>query len=183
MTENALEKHDMDLRAWGKDGSIIKASIVGALTATILVVIFTAFAYYFHMTLKIFTVLFGVVTGVMVKHIGKGSANKYGTIAGGFAFAGVLFYSLVLANYFVSDAQTIADKFPTNTYGQKDMLNNAFIFREILWGIVAAVVSFAIGYRIGKNPMKKDELDYLLEAKGIDSENEKYSKRYFKRKR
>lgn len=57
------------------------------------------------------------------------------------------------------------------------------IFREMFdvraFGVYT--VSFVAAYRIAVNPMARDELDYLLEAKGVDNADSRYGKGYLRR--
>jgi hypothetical protein len=176
-----LEKHDRDLDAHSGGKSDFLAHAAGIAAVGLTVIACAALTYFSHFTFGFFKVLFGVFTGILVKHIGRGSGRRYGVLAGAYAVVAVIGYEMILSAFFYDPAVSAMSR-----HGDDEMQalrEQAHSYRELLFAAASAVGAFVLAYRIGKNPMKKDELDYLLEAKlGADAET-KYAGNYFKKKR
>lgn len=177
-----IEKHDQDLAAHAGKQSVFLAHMSGFAATIIAIVLCTAITYLSHFTFGFFKVIFGLVAGIMVKHIGRGSGSRFGNIAGFYAILAVVGYEIILSTFFI--ASNAPSSIPVaSDLGQKEVLESAYSLSKLTMELATAVFAYIIAYRIGKNPMKKDELDYLLEAKFPDQDGEKYSKRRFHKKR
>lgn len=178
---NALEKHDHDLAEHVRHQSPFKAHLAGigtALAAAIGCIIITSLTYF---TFGVFKILFGILTGVMVKAIGKGSGVRFGIIAGGYAVLAAVAYEALLSLLFY-DPRDPAFRADPLEDGLQQFEEAAYNLVDLIWQLGTAGFAFLIAYRIGKNPMKKDELDYLLEEKIKDTGEAKYDKNYFRRR-
>jgi len=179
---NPIEKHDLDFAAHTNRQSVLLANLGGIIAGLLAVFLCTTITYTAHISLGYFKVVFGVLTGMGVKYLGKGSGKYFGNAAGLYGVGAVIVYEWILATYFIS--KTDPSLLPRGFKPEElEFWKMAFSFSRILKEIGTAIFAYAIAYRIGKNPMKKDELDYLLEAKGISSEDQKYSQKYFKNKK
>jgi hypothetical protein len=179
---NPIEKHDQDLAEHKKKQSLALVNLGGILSAILTVVLCTVITYTAHFTFGFFKILFGVLVGFGVKRIGKGSGTLVANTAGLYAVAAVIGYEWILATFF------IAGDDPSLLPGRHDEESKAFMqmaysYSRLVHEPAAAAFAYILAFRIAKNPMKKDELDYLLEAKGVSPEVSKYPKEYFKKKR
>lgn len=171
-----IEKHDQDLALHASGQSAAKSHLSGLASALIAVVLCTAITYTTHFAFGFFTIIFGVLTGFVVKYLGKGTGARFGNIAGVYAVAAVVGYELILATFFVASNDPASIKGP-HLERTREFLTMANSLSDMLNELCAAAIAYYIAFRIGKNPMGKDELDYLLEAKGIPAENRKISQR------
>lgn len=176
-----IEKHDLALQEHAGRNSLFLANIAGAGSVLFTIILCTVITEFSHFTFGFFRVVFGVFAGILVKHIGKGSGTRYGVLAGVYAVIAVIGYEVILSTFY------IVGRDPSTAPGleeeEKEFFRIANNFGMLVQDFATAAVAFVIAYRIGKNPMKKDELDYLLEAKLRTDDDEKYAKNYFKRKR
>lgn len=179
-----LQKHDRDLEEHAGGTSDFRAHFAGAGAAALTVTACIMLTYFSHFTFGYFKIVFGVFTGVFVKHIGRGTGGKYGFLAGMYAVVAVISYELMLSTFFVA-LDDPGEKLPVlpDREAEQAFLALTYSFSHLVRDAASAVMAFVLAYRIGKNPMKKDELDYLLEAKLGGEESEKYSSTYFKKKR
>ncbi len=179
-----LQKHDRDLAEHAGRASDFRAHIAGAAAAALTIIACIAFTYFSHFTFGFFKVVFGVVAGVFVKHIGRGTGVRFGILAGTYAVVAVIGYEMMLSAFFIaSDDPSSRMPVLPDREAEEAFMAMTYSFSHLVRDAASAAVAFVLAYRIGKNPMKKDELDYLLEAKFGGEEAEKYSGSYFKKKR
>lgn len=177
-----IEKFDQDMAAHSGRQSGLLAHASGLAATIIAIVLCTAITYFSHFTFGFFKIIFGVFAGIMVKHIGRGSGSRFGNIAGFYAVLAVVGYEIILSTFFIAsnDPSMLSE---SHDAGQREFLKSAHNLSKIIMEIATAIFAYILAYRIGKNPMKKDELDYLLEAKFPDQSEEKYSKNRFQKRR
>ncbi|GEM_PF-5775481 len=180
-----LEKYDRDLQEHMGGKSDFRAHAAGIAAVLPTVIACTLLTYFSHFTFGFLKIVFGVFTGILVKHFGKGSGTKYGVLAGLYAVAAVVAYEMILETLFIAADNPANSTFRYRDEEQQAFQAMAYSFVNFIRDTASAAGAFVLAYRIGKNPMKKDELDYLLEAKhGDAAEAEvKYAGNYFKKKR
>lgn len=164
---NPIEKHDADLARHTRRQSAALAHASGFAAAFLTVAICFAIAWFTLITFGYFKVIFGVATGIAVKHLGRGAGPRFAHIAGLYAALAVVGYESLIAFFFVASNDPAAHPEMLRE-GSREILKSAYSFSRLVLEFAEACVAYFLAYRIGLNPMAKDELDYLLEAKGID---------------
>src|SRR4051812_45817502 len=166
---NPIEKYDQDFQVHTKNHSLFKSQMSGLLGALLSIVVALGITYASHFEFGFFKFIFGGVVGYGVKKIGKGSGSLHGVIAGFYAAAAVFVYQGLLSLLFVSTDQIVESSniWKENHRQYFELTHSVLGFMKL---IGEAVFAFVIAYNIGKNPMKKDELDYLLAEKRVDSD-------------
>jgi hypothetical protein len=177
---DAIEKHDRDKWNHQKDGDTAKAQLA-AVAAGLLGAILWGFVTYFtHFILGYFAIGLGVLVGISVKHFGKGSGMIFGIIGGLYALASCFLGMLFSLIFFAAASNNISfvDILFMVDYGEVVKI----YFEEFdMHDIAFYGIAFGSAFKISMNPHGKDELDYLLEAKGINLNEGAIDKNHFKK--
>ncbi len=165
--KNAVDQYDADLKSHSSRQSLSLANAGGIIGVVLCVSLSVGFTMVFHVSLKVVYLMFGVVIGIFVKVLGKGVGNKFGFIGAFYAVLGVLIQEFLFSLLFV-DLNSYRASRPSIDPEHQNFNSFYASTMEWLWTGGLSIGAAIIAFRISKNPMKKDEIDYLLEAKGID---------------
>ncbi len=165
-----IEKHDRDLLAHGRDGSIAAAQIAGLVSGLLGALIWGLVTYFSHLIIGYFAIGLGLLVGFAVKVFGKGTGVIFGLTGGAYAlmscFLGMLFcllfFGAASARIPFSQILLMAD------YGEIAAIY--FQSFEVI-DVVFYAIAFATAFKISMNPLGRDELDYVLASKGIDPDS------------
>lgn len=165
-----IEKYDRDLLEHIQEGSAARAQLAGLVSGLLGALLWGLVTYFSHLIIGYFAIGLGIMVGFAVKAFGKGSGTHFALIGGAYAlmscFLGMLFCLLFFA--------AASEKIPfTQILFMVDYGEIAKIYFQAfeVIDIVFYAIAFATAFKISLNPLKRDELDYVLASKGIDPDS------------
>ncbi|MBW8887074.1 MAG: hypothetical protein JF616_04870 [Fibrobacteres bacterium] len=171
-----IQKHDTDLAAHLAPGNMQFAQVAGLVSCLAMAVLWGLITYAGNLVIGYFAIAVGLAVGASVRFVGKGSGTAYAVTAGAYALLGCMLGNLMCIAFAIAhqSGYSLAKILFVVDYGQLfGIYLNDFDVHDIIFYAIA----FSSAFKIALNPMSKDELDYVLEAKGITVQPRKSRRR------
>ena len=167
-----IEKHDADFAAHLAPGNMQLAQTAGLISCLAMAVLWGLITYVGNFVIGYFAIAVGIAVGFSVKQLGKGSGTAFAVTAGVYALLGCMLGNLMCIAFAIAHqaGYSLAKILFVVDYGR---LFGFYLQEFDVHDIIFYAIAFSSAFKIALNPMKKDELDYVLEAKGITVEPRK----------
>lgn len=167
-----IAKHDADLSAHLAPGNFQFAQAAGIASGVAMAVLWGLITYAGNLVIGYFAIAVGIAVGFSVRFVGKGSGTAYAVTAGIYALLGCMLGNLMCIAFAIAHQEgfSLAKILFVVDYAA---LFKLYLREFDLHDIIFYAIAFSSAFKIALNPMRKDELDYLLEAKGITVEPRK----------
>lgn len=162
-----IARHDLDLEARQAQGNFAFAQAAGIAAGVGMAVLWGLITYFTHFVIGYFAIAVGIAVGVAMKAAGKGTGKAYGIMSGAYALLGCMLGNLMCIAFAYAD-QAGLSLFTILFKVDYGVLFSAYLSEFDVRDILFYAIAFSSAYKIALNPAKKDELDYVLEAKAAE---------------